>query len=90
MTTLKTGVPRLANVNVPGGVQFKRNEARGKMDWGFLARLRDQWPGNLSVKGVLGSEDAVRIRDAGVYGPETGIPAAASEILELLAEAGRQ
>jgi len=66
LTTLKTGVPKLANVNVPGGVQFKRNEARGKMDWDFLQRLRDRWPGNLIVKGVLGSEDAVRIRDIGV------------------------
>ncbi len=66
LTTLTTGVPKLANVNVPGGVQFKRNEARGRMDWDFLQRLRDRWPGNLIVKGVLGSEDAVRIRDTGV------------------------
>ncbi len=65
-TTLKTGMPRLANVNVPGGQQFKRNEARGLVDWDFLARLRERWPGNLIVKGVLDCEDAVRIRDAGV------------------------
>jgi L-lactate dehydrogenase (cytochrome) len=66
LTTLKTGMPRLANVNVPGGKQFKRNEARGLVDWDFLARLRERWPGNLIVKGVLGCEDSVRIRDAGV------------------------
>jgi len=66
LTTLKTGMPRLANVNVPGGQQFKRNEARGLVDWDFLARLRERWPGNLIVKGVLDCEDAVRIRDAGV------------------------
>ena len=66
LTTLKTGVPKLANVNVPGGVQFKRNEARGGLDWDFLARLRERWPGKLIVKGVLGCEDSVRIRDAGV------------------------
>ena len=65
LTTLKTGMPRLANVNVPGGQQFKRNEARGLVDWDFLARLRERWPGNLIVKGVLDCEDAVRIRDAG-------------------------
>jgi L-lactate dehydrogenase (cytochrome) len=59
-------MPRLANVNVPGGKQFKRNEARGLVDWDFLARLRERWPGNLIVKGVLGCEDSVRIRDAGV------------------------
>jgi len=66
LTTLQTGMPKLANVNVPGGRQFKRNEARGKLDWDFLARLRERWPGNLIVKGVLGCEDSVRIRDAGV------------------------
>ena len=66
LTTLKNGLPKLANVNVPGGKQFKRNEARGKLDWDFLARLRKRWPGNLIVKGVLGCEDSVRMRDAGV------------------------
>jgi len=66
LLTLKTGVPTLANVNIAGGKQFKRSEARGKVDWDFLARLRERWPGNLIVKGVLASEDAVRIRDAGV------------------------
>jgi len=65
LTTLKTGMPKLANVNVAGGKQFKRNEARGLVDWDFLARLRERWPGNFIVKGVLGCEDAVRIRDAG-------------------------
>ena len=65
LTTLKTGMPRLANVNLPGGKQFKRNEARGLVDWDFLARLRERWPGNLIVKGVLDCEDSVRIRDAG-------------------------
>ena len=66
LLTLKTGVPALANVNLAGGKQFKRNEARGKVDWAFLDRLRERWPGELIVKGVLGTEDAVRIRDAGV------------------------
>jgi (S)-mandelate dehydrogenase len=66
LRTLKAGVPKLANVNVEGGKEFKRNEARGKVDWDFLARLRERWPGKLIVKGVLGCEDSVRIRDAGV------------------------
>lgn len=66
LTTLKTGLPKLANVNVAGGKQFKRNEARGLVDWDFLSRLRERWPGKLIVKGVLGCEDSVRIRDAGV------------------------
>ena len=66
LTTLMNGVPTLANVNVAGGKEFKRNEARGKVDWAFLERLRERWPGKLIVKGVLGEEDALRIRDAGV------------------------
>jgi len=66
LRTLQAGVPTLANVNVPGGKEFKRNEARGKVDWAFLDRLRARWPGKLIVKGVLGCEDSVRIRDAGV------------------------
>ena len=66
LLTLASGVPRLANVNVAGGGQFKRNEARGKVDWAFLEQLRERWKGRLIVKGVLGGEDAVRIRDAGV------------------------
>jgi isopentenyl diphosphate isomerase/L-lactate dehydrogenase-like FMN-dependent dehydrogenase len=65
LRTLKTGVPTLANVNVAGGKEFKRNEARGKVDWAFLDRLRARWPGKLIVKGVLACEDSVRIRDAG-------------------------
>ena len=65
LKTLATGVPRLANVNVPGGVQFKRNEQRGMLDWDYLDRLRQRWTGNLIVKGVLGADDSKRIRDAG-------------------------
>ena len=65
LTTLLTGLPKLANVNVAGGREFKRDEKRGSVDWNFLARLRDRWKGQLIVKGVLGCEDAVRLRDAG-------------------------
>jgi isopentenyl diphosphate isomerase/L-lactate dehydrogenase-like FMN-dependent dehydrogenase len=66
LRSLAAGVPTLANVDLPGGKGFKRNEARGKVDWAFLDRLRARWKGKLVVKGVLGCEDAVRIRDAGV------------------------
>ena len=66
LTTLKTGVPWLANINPAGGVEFKRGEERGRMDWDFVERLRERWKGNLVLKGVLSCEDAVRIRDLGV------------------------
>jgi len=65
LRTLASGVPTLANVNVAGGKAFKRNEARGKVDWAFLERLRERWQGRLIVKGVLNNEDALRIRDSG-------------------------
>jgi len=65
LRTLYSGIPRLANVNVPGGKVFKRNEARGMVDWAFLDRLREHWQGKLIVKGVLDGRDALRIRDAG-------------------------
>ena len=66
LSTLHAGIPRPANVNVAGGREFKRNEARGRVDWAFLERLRQRWTGRLIVKGVLDCEDSVRIRDAGV------------------------
>jgi len=66
LRTLYTGVPKLANVNLPGGKEFKRDEARGKVDWAFLDRLREHWKGRLIVKGVLDGDDALRVRDAGV------------------------
>jgi (S)-mandelate dehydrogenase len=65
LRTLATGVPKLANVDMPGGKGFKRDETRGKVDWAFLDRLREYWKGRLIVKGVLNSDDAKRIREAG-------------------------
>ena len=65
--TLLTGVPALANNQQnSAGEKFVRNESRGKVDWGFLDRLRQRWKGKLIVKGVLSAQDAVRIRDADV------------------------
>jgi L-lactate dehydrogenase (cytochrome) len=64
--SLMAGVPKLANVNIAGGKELNRNEARGKVDWALLDRLRARWQGPLMVKGVLNAPDAVRIRDAGV------------------------
>ena len=67
LTTLLKGVPRLANVSPSAGSRkFQRNENRGRVDWHYLDRLRKRWSGKLIVKGVLGPEDAVRIRDADV------------------------
>ncbi|MDP6266070.1 MAG: alpha-hydroxy acid oxidase [Arenicellales bacterium] len=68
--TLVNGVPKPANVVSTGNngnkPTFTRNEIRGHIDWQFLDQLRERWPGKLILKGVLSTDDAVRIRDAGV------------------------
>ncbi|MBS9717085.1 alpha-hydroxy acid oxidase [Pseudohalocynthiibacter aestuariivivens] len=65
LSTLLKGRPELANF---GGehATFDRTESRARADWGYLAKLRDQWKGNLVVKGVLNVEDAVQLKKIGI------------------------
>lgn len=63
LSTLVSGVPAPRNVASDG--KFDRGASRAGADWSFLARLRDEWPGQLIVKGVTSAEDALRIRDTG-------------------------
>ena len=65
LTTLFKGRPEIANFDMPG-YSFDRTESRAGANWDTLAKLRDMWPGNLVVKGVLDAEDAIMLRDAGV------------------------
>ena len=65
LATLFGERPDMANFQMPG-YAFDRTESRARADWDTLARLRDMWPGNLVVKGVLDAEDAVTLRDKGV------------------------
>lgn len=65
LSTLAHGKPQMANFLMEG-YTFDRTESRAKADWDTLARLRDQWPGHLVVKGVLDVEDAVALKTAGV------------------------
>ncbi|MEL6681090.1 MAG: alpha-hydroxy acid oxidase [Pseudomonadota bacterium] len=65
IATLLAGKPQMANFEMPG-YAFDRTESRAKADWDTLKRLRDAWPGKLVVKGVLDTEDASMLRDAGV------------------------
>lgn len=57
--------PQMANFEMDG-YEFDRTESRAKANWDTLAKLRDAWPGNLVVKGVLDVEDAVSLKEAGV------------------------
>ena len=65
LSALFKGKPQMANFDMDG-FDFDRTESRAKADFDTLKRLRDMWPGNLVVKGVLSSEDALLLRDAGV------------------------
>jgi (S)-mandelate dehydrogenase len=65
LTTLFKGRPEMANFGM-SGYSFDRTESRAGANWDTLAKLRDMWPGNLVVKGVLDAEDAIMLRDAGV------------------------
>lgn len=62
ISTLLAGAPQLANFEVGS---FDRDAKRGKVDWDFLDRLRENWRHSLIVKGVMSSDDAARIKQAG-------------------------
>ncbi len=65
LTSLFAGKPQMANF-LMDGYEFDRTESRAKATWDTLKQLRDMWPGNLVVKGVLDVEDAVRLKAEGV------------------------
>ncbi|MFK7835994.1 MAG: alpha-hydroxy acid oxidase [Sulfitobacter sp.] len=65
LTSLAAGTPQMANFEMDG-YDFDRTESRARADWETLVRLRDAWPGNLVVKGVLDVDDALSLKDAGV------------------------
>ena len=45
---------------------FYRTESRAAATWDTLAKIRDNWTGNLVVKGVVGVEDSKRLQSIGV------------------------
>ncbi len=67
LTTLFKGAPQPMNyITSKSGEQvFRRKESRGATDWNTLKRVRDAWKGKLIIKGVMNSEDALKIKEAG-------------------------
>jgi L-lactate dehydrogenase (cytochrome) len=65
ISTVINGKPELANFGGDFG-EFDRHSSRAGADWDFLDRLRDRWKGKLVVKGVLNTDDAVRMKKSGV------------------------
>ncbi|MEP5091523.1 MAG: alpha-hydroxy acid oxidase [Paracoccaceae bacterium] len=59
------GKPELANFGGTFG-EFDRTRSRAAADWDLLAKMRDRWKGNLVVKGVVSSGDAMRLKSIGV------------------------
>ena len=62
---LLRGKPELANFGGAFG-EFDRSGSRAAADWDLLARLRDRWKGNLVVKGVVSTQDALQLQSVGV------------------------
>ena len=65
LPTLFSGRPQLANFGGDFGA-FDRTSSRAGADWNFLDRVRDKWKGNLVVKGVLDTRDALELKKRGV------------------------
>ena len=65
LTSLFAGKPQMANFEMPG-YSFDRTESRARANWDTLQKLRDMWPGQLVVKGVLDAQDATALQNAGV------------------------
>ena len=65
LTTLMNGRPRLANFGGQYGA-FERTASRAGADWSLLQKIRDVWRDKLVVKGVLHSDDAVKMQQLGV------------------------
>ncbi|CAO1660450.1 alpha-hydroxy acid oxidase [Salinicola sp. NYA28a] len=68
------GIPHFENNHATRGIPvISRNvnrdfSGRTHLDWDYLALVRERWPGNLVVKGILHPEDAKRARDHGADG----------------------
>lgn len=71
-TLLRKGIPRLANMSAGGGARITdrpepgKRPRRDRVRWDDLARLRDQWPGRLVIKGVVHPGDALQAQAIGV------------------------
>ena len=66
LKTLLHGAPKFGNFSDTNS--FNRNASRAGADWEFLKYLRDHWPNNLVIKGVLNTEDAKNMKGIGVDG----------------------
>ena len=66
LSTLLYGIPKPMNYETSKkGNKFVRSESRGATDWNTLKRIREKWKGKLIIKGVMSSDDALKIKSEG-------------------------
>ncbi len=66
ISTLLGGIPKPMNYETSKkGNKFVRSESRGATDWNTLKRIRERWKGKLIIKGVMSSDDAIKIKSEG-------------------------
>jgi (S)-mandelate dehydrogenase len=73
---LRNGLPGMANLegyrfSAPSGTDIVTavgREMDAGLDWGYIRRLRDEWPGKLLLKGVERADDAERAACVGCDG----------------------
>ncbi len=74
LSTLLGGLPQMVNLsqsdlqlNGPEATRvFMASMMQAALDWELLAKVRELWPHQLIVKGVLAVEDAIQFQRAGV------------------------
>ncbi|GHB17658.1 alpha-hydroxy acid oxidase [Salinicola rhizosphaerae] len=68
------GIPHFENSYATRGIPViskhvnRDFSGRTHLDWAYLALVRDAWPGNLIIKGILHPDDARGARDVGADG----------------------
>ena len=69
-TIAKYGVPRFENLDAGRGAAIlskdTRNTIRTGQNWEQIKRIRDEWKGNLVIKGLLDPRDVTLAAEAGV------------------------
>lgn len=73
---LRHGLPLMKNIQpyAPAGIDaraltsYYASQVPTNHNWSMLERLRDRWPGNLVLKGILATEDAEQAARMGVDG----------------------
>ena len=66
LSMLLKGIPEPKNFQDGSENRFDRNASRAGANWEFLDALREKWNGNLIVKGIMDTDDASRVQNAGV------------------------